>query len=159
MLASSEYLARHNKALVVLALAWTKEQNLLDQNVKWYQEKWNRRHVLENSQTKLIWDFDFNLRKTTTSKRPDLMLEEKQTKNVWICNMVCTQKKNTENKRLEKGTHYRQLAFKIRERRPGFNVKVVPLVISAFGRGIKEVLKELKYDDLCEDIRGQITGK
>ena len=149
MLASSEYLARHNKALIVLALAWTKEQNLLDQNVKWYQEKWNRRHVLENSQAKLIWDFDFNLRKTTTSKRPDLMLEEKQTKTVWICDMVCTQKKNIENKRLEKGTHYRQLAFKIRERRPGFNVKVVPLVISAFGRGIKEVLKELKYVNLC----------
>ena len=159
MLASSEYLARHNKALVVLALAWTKEQNLLDQNVKWYQEKWNRRHVLENSQAKLIWDFDFNLRKTTTSKRPDVMLEEKQTKTVWICDMVCTQKKNIEHKRLEKGTHYRQLAFKIRERRPGFNVKVMPLVISAFGRGIKEVLKELKYDDLCEDMWGQITGK
>ena len=54
MLASSEYMARHNRVLMVMAVAWTKEQNLLDQNVKWYQEKWKRGHVLENSQAKLI---------------------------------------------------------------------------------------------------------
>ena len=62
---------------MVMAVAWTKEQNLLDQNVKWYQEKRKRGHVLENSQAKLIWDFEFNLRKTTTSRRLDLMLEKK----------------------------------------------------------------------------------
>ena len=39
MLASSEYLARHNRALMVMAVAWAKEQNLLNQNVKWYHEK------------------------------------------------------------------------------------------------------------------------
>ena len=78
MLASSEYLARHNKALMVMAVAWAKEKNLLDQNVKWYRGKWERGHVLENSQAKLVWDFEFNLRKTTTSRRPDLILEEKQ---------------------------------------------------------------------------------
>ena len=36
-----------------------------------------------------------------------------------------------------------QLAFEIRERRPAFKVKVVPLVIRVFEGGIKEVLKEL----------------
>ena len=82
MLASSEYLARHNRALMVMAVAWAKVQNLLVQNVKWHQEKWKRGHVLENSQTKLVWDFGFNLRKTTTSRRPDLILEEKQTKTI-----------------------------------------------------------------------------
>ena len=29
-------LARHNRALMVMAVAWAKEQILLDQNVKWY---------------------------------------------------------------------------------------------------------------------------
>ena len=77
MLVSSEYMARHNRALMVMAVAWTKEQNLLDQNVKWYQEKRKRGHVLENSQAKLVWDFEFNLRKTTTSRRLDLMLGKK----------------------------------------------------------------------------------
>ena len=39
MLASSEYLAIYNRALIMMAVARAKEQNLLDQNVKWYQEK------------------------------------------------------------------------------------------------------------------------
>ena len=56
--------------------------------------------------------------------------------------MACPQENNTEKKRLEKRINYRQLACKIRERRPGFKVKVVLLVISAFGGGVKEI-KEL----------------
>ena len=87
---------------MVMATAWAKEQNLLNQNVKWYQEKWKRVHILENSQVKLVWDFEFNLRKMTTSRRLDLMLEEKQTKTIWICDMACPHKNNMEKKRLEK---------------------------------------------------------
>ena len=74
--------------------------------------------------------------------------------------MACPQENNIENKRLEKITNYRQLAFEIRVRRPGFKVKVVPLVVSVFGGGLKEMLKELenmfeKYD-LCERIGAEI---
>ena len=69
------------------------------------------------------------------------MLEKKQTKPIWICDIVCPQENNIENKRFEKRTNYMQLAFKIRERRHAFKVKVKPLVISAFGGGIKEILK------------------
>ena len=46
-------------------------------------------HGLENSRAKLVRDFEFNLRKTTTSRRSHLMLEEKQTKI--ICDMACLQ--------------------------------------------------------------------
>ena len=65
---------------MMMAVAWSKEKGLLDQNVEWYQEKWKRGHVLEDSQEKLLWDFEFNFGKTTISRRPDLMLEENQTK-------------------------------------------------------------------------------
>ena len=54
MLASSEYLVRNNRALMAMAVAWAKEQNLLDQNVKKKKKKWKRGHVLENSLAKLI---------------------------------------------------------------------------------------------------------
>ena len=154
MLANSEYLARHNRALMVMAVAWAKEQNLLNQNVKWYQENWKRWYRLENSQAKLIWDFEFNLRKTATSRGPDLMLEEKQTKTMDMWYGIPAEENIIEKKRLEKRTHYRQLPFELRERRPEF--KVVPLVISAFGAGLKEILKELEImfekGDLCERI-------
>ena len=60
---------RDNRALMVMAVASAKEQNLLDQNEKWYQGNWSKGLVSENSHTKLIWDIEFNLRKTTTSRR------------------------------------------------------------------------------------------
>ena len=49
-----EYLARHNRTLMVMDVAWEREQNLLDQSVKWHQEKRNKGHVLENSLVKLV---------------------------------------------------------------------------------------------------------
>ena len=75
-----EYLAKHNRALMVMAVVWAKELNLSDnQNVKWYLEKCNRGHVLELC----MQDFEFNLQKITRSRRPHLMLEEKQIKINW----------------------------------------------------------------------------
>ena len=55
MLANRQYLAKHNRVLMVMTVVWAKEQNLLDRNVSCYQEKWNRRQVLENSQAELVW--------------------------------------------------------------------------------------------------------
>ena len=72
--------------------------------------------------------------------------------------MTCL-KKNTEKKKLKKRTTYRQLASKITERSPEFKVKVELLVISAFGGGIKEILKLEKIfekDDLCEKILAEM---
>ena len=80
MLASREYLTRQNRALMMMVVACAKGKNLLDQNVKWHQEKLKRGHVLKNSKIKLVWGFQFNLRKTTTSRGQDMILEEKQTK-------------------------------------------------------------------------------
>ena len=77
-IANSEYLTRHNRALMVMAVAWAKEYHLVKKEVKWYKERWTRGHVLENARAKLVWDFEFNLRKTTTARRPDLILEDKE---------------------------------------------------------------------------------
>ena len=74
VLANSEYLARHNRASMILAIAWVKEHDLVGQDVVWYKEQWERGTVIENGKAKLIWDFKFHLRKTTTARRPDLIL-------------------------------------------------------------------------------------
>ena len=109
-IANSEYLTRHNRALMVMAVAWAKEYHLVKKEVKWYKERWTRGHVLENARAKLVWDFEFNLRKTTN---------EKQTK-------------------------YRQLSFELRERRVGYNIVVVPLVIAALGGGVKGTIQQIE---------------
>jgi len=45
------------------------------------------------------------------------MLEDKERKIIWICDMTCPQQQNLNTKRLEKLTKYQQLAFEMRERR------------------------------------------
>ena len=65
---------------MVMAVALIKRTESIRSEREMVSKKWNRVYVLENSKTKLAWDFELNLRKTTTSRRPNLMLEEKQRK-------------------------------------------------------------------------------
>ena len=129
---------------MILAVEWAKENELVTKDVIWYKERWERGTMLENDKAKLVWDFQFNLRKTTTSRRPDLILENKEQKKIWICDMACPQQQNIETKVQEKFTKYRQLAFEMRERRIGYEIFVVPLIIGALGGGVREIIRNAK---------------
>ena len=137
VLANSEYLSRHNRVLMIMAVAWAKEYELVGGDMIWYKERWERGRMLENERGKLVWDFEFYLRKTATARRPDLTLEDNAKKKIWICDMACPQQWNIGAKRLEKLTKYRQLAYETRERRPEYKIMVVPLVVGALGGGIR----------------------
>ena len=99
--------------------------------------------VLENDKAKLVWDFQFNFRKTETARRPDLILELKNEKQIWICDMACPMQPNIDRKWTDKLTRYRQLAFEMRERRPGYTVTIIPVIIGALGGGMKKTTNEL----------------
>ena len=61
VLANSEYLTKHNHALMILAVAWAKEYEHIGEDAVWYKERWEQGTVLENGKAKLVWDFEFNL--------------------------------------------------------------------------------------------------
>ena len=111
---------------MILAVAWEKQQELVGQEATWYEQRWDRRTVLENDKAKLVWDFDFHLRKTTTARRSGLILKLKTGKKIWML------------------AKYRQLAFKTRERRPSYKICVVPVVVGALGGGTKALKVNLK---------------
>ena len=81
-----------------------------------------------------------------------MILEDKEKKKIWICDMACPQQRNVETKRLEKLTKYRQLAFETRERRPGYEICVVPVIIGALGGGIRQVMNDLRKIFEKEDL-------
>ena len=143
-LVNSEYLTRHKRALMILAVAWAKQQELVGQEAIWYKQRWDRGTVLENDKVKLLWDFEFHLQKITTARRLDLILELKTDKKIWICDMACSQQNNIGAKRTEKLTKYRQLAFETREQRPGYEIYVVPAVVGTLGGGIEALKVDLK---------------
>ena len=58
--------------------------------------------------------------------------------------MACPQQRNIDTKRLEKLTkYYNYIAFEERERRPGYVIVVVPLIIGALGGGMRQITKDM----------------
>ena len=98
---------------MISAVAWAKEHGLIGQDVVGYEQRWDRGTVFENERVKLVWDFEFHLRKTTTSRRPDLILETEEDRKILICDMACPQQQNIDTKRMEKLTKYGQLFFQL----------------------------------------------
>ena len=42
VLANGKYLTSYNRALIILAISWAKEFNLVKKDMKWYKQKWCR---------------------------------------------------------------------------------------------------------------------
>ena len=110
--------------------------------------------MLVNKRGKLVWDFEFHLRKTTKARWPDLTLEDKAKKKIWISDMACPQQRNIEAKRLEKQSKYRQLAYESRETHLEYEIMVLTLVIGTLGCGIRQIMinmvKNFKNKDLLK---------
>ena len=49
VLAGTEYLVRHNNALIVLAVSWAIERELLPANTAWYTVRLEKGHVLKGN--------------------------------------------------------------------------------------------------------------
>ena len=84
------------------------------------------------------------MRKTTSARRPDVMIENDEEKKLWIVDMAYPNEKNIGEKHREKLTKYQQLAFEMREKRPEFRVEIVPIVIGCLGGGMKQVECQVK---------------
>ena len=54
-------------------------------------------------------------------------------------------------------TKYQQLAFELRERRPGYNLMIVPVIIGALGGGIKAVLRDVEGEHSEPERLAEIT--
>ena len=76
MLAGAEYFSGHNNALMILAVNWAIEKELLSESTVWYGEKWKKGHVLKGKEFKLYWDFGYRMRKMSTACRSDMILED-----------------------------------------------------------------------------------
>ena len=144
VLAGKEYLRRHNNALMILAVEWAKKEKILKEEEKWYNTSWTSGTVLERGGKKLIWDFEFKMRRETTARRPDLVLEDADSKRIWIVDMACPMDENVVEKFTEKLRKYEQLAFETREKRHGYIVNIVPVIVGCTGRGGKELIKQIR---------------
>ena len=121
-------------------MEWAKKEKILKEEEKWYNTSWASGTVLESGGKKLIWDFEFKMRREPTARRPDLALEDADSKRIWIVDMACPMDENIVEKFTEKLRKYEQLAFEAREKRHGYSVNIVPVIVGCTARGGKELI-------------------
>ena len=143
-LAGSEYVKRHGNTLKVPAVKWAVENGLLPEETKWYAVNWERGKVIKDDGKKLYWDWEYRMRTSCIARRPDLTLEDTAKKTILLIDMACPNESSKEAKREEKMRKYQQLCFELRERREGYTVIVIPIVIGCHGGGIKELKSNIK---------------
>ena len=162
ILANQEYLKRHNRVLSVFTAEWCKYNGIIEKDIKWYKMEWKTGQVIEKNGIKVLWDFQFSSRKKNQSRRPDLIIEDNNQKLIYIVDMACPMERNIEKKATEKLTNYQQLAYEFRERRPGYKVVIIPLILGCCGGGAKilkrniaKVLEDEKLINtiLCEMVK------
>jgi hypothetical protein len=143
-MAATEYTRRHDNALKILSVEWCKVEGLLGADVTWYKEKWERGHILENETRKLCWDFEYSMRFSSTCRRPDLTIEYKDLNLIYLVDMACPHDSNVRECYGKKREKYQQLCFELRERRRGYRVEVLPLIIGCMGSGAEELTKQVR---------------
>ena len=65
------------------------------------------------------------------------MLEKKEDKVIWLCDIACPQERNIEAKS-------RELAYETKEKRKNYEVKVIPLVVGSLGGGLNAIQKNIE---------------
>ena len=101
-----------------------------------------------------------------TTGRPELTWRHGLSKRHREGYMACSIKLNKVAKRDEKIQKYQELAFEIGDRRQGFKVKIVPVIISWLGGGIRkltndlnELFEEKKLTSICHEMPRRCHGK
>ena len=146
ILAGTEYLGRHNHTLMILAVSWTVERELLPANTAWFTVGWEKGHVLKGDGFKLCWDFEHRMRKTSSARRPDLTLEDEKARKICLVDMSCPQEQNIEEATRTKLQMYQQLALETRGKRRMYRVQVVPVIIGCLGGGVEDATTVVKED-------------
>ena len=59
---------------------------------------------------KISWDFEYNMRKESTARRPDVTIEYKERKVIHSVDMTCPSEKYVLEKNKEKRQKYQQLS-------------------------------------------------
>ena len=83
VLADKEYLHCHNKALMVIAIEWAKKYQLVNEKAVWYNEKWEKAKIVENSKGKLTWDFEHKMGKVVQPEDQTWLLKIRRIKRYY----------------------------------------------------------------------------
>ena len=73
-----------------------------------------------------------------------MTLEERRKKEILLIDMACLNEFIKDGRREEKIRKFQQLCYGLRERRDGYKVKIIPVVIGYLGGGMKRLIDDIR---------------
>ena len=137
----SLYKERHDRAILIVLWRLLKEYGF-KQEEPWY--KLEAKPVYENRSVKILWDPSIPTDDEMTERRPDLVVEDRLYKSIFIIEMSVPTDSNINGRWQEKFQKYQKLAADMRKQFRGYRIKVVPMIVGALGT----------VETLLEDFRG-----
>ena len=134
----------NNNNMMVLAVSWAIERELLPANTACYTVRKEEGHVLKGNGFKWCWDFEHRMRKTSSARRPNLTIEDEKAWKIWLVDMSSPQEQNIEEATRTKLQKYQQLTFETREKRRRYRVEVVPVIIGCVGGGVDDATRVVR---------------
>ena len=88
-------------------------KNDLQHGKNWYEH--NPQSVIENNKYKIFWDFTIQTDHYITTRRPDILVVDKNNKTCKLIDVACPGDKRVKEKEDEKIAKYQDLAREIRK--------------------------------------------
>ena len=145
MLSATKYTERHDNVCKLIHMQLARKYELLDNNIeeKWF--KYDPEPLLEDENTKILWNFPIQTDHLVRHNKPDLLVIEKKKRKAFIIDIAVPNDNNIMKKRREKMLNYETLSFEIKQLWNLETVSIVPIVVGATGivhNKFEELIKE-----------------
>jgi hypothetical protein len=130
-LARAEYLKRHDQALRVLYAAVLKKYGIVEMNMAWFNIRVEK--VKENEKVMVAWNMRIPTHAHVEHRWPDLRIEDKTKKAIYLVDMSCPNDSNVRSKEQEKLQNYIQLDLELRQQRPQWKIFICPIIMGTMG--------------------------
>ena len=111
--------------------------------------------VLQNATHKLLWDINIQTDHLIPARRPGLIIVNKRKRTCKIIDIAVPADQRIKLKECEKKDKYRDLARELKKLW-NMQVRIIPIVIGAFGtvtKGLLKGLEDLEVDGRVETIQ------
>lgn len=134
--------SRHDEIMKVLRLAILSKAGII--------EKISRRHKkplpVENENVKVLWDTA--VPSDCESRKPDMLVYLKQKREIWVIEGAVCLDWLLHERLTQKTQKYQELLTQLQSDNPGWEVKLLPIVIGVFGSYEKTTVTQLESSDL-----------
>ena len=149
------YMERHDRALLAVYFDLCKHYGFEVGSRGWELETLP---IRENQCAKILWDVPIPTDRNMVARRPDVFLQDKRTKRLYLIEMAVAWDSLQVERRAEKLSKYGELCADLRGQYPGYRLDIVPVVIGALGTVTHHLVGDLGRLPTAGKTVSQITG-